>query len=190
VIWEFGLCAATSYVFGLANTASNTSDITKRVIFFSRNQIDIVFNVLSTVPFTFNFICSILAIIHAQNNDYSRAKIFTILIYSTWTIYCIVMAIITAYFGISSLKVFKIHLKNQLGVSNPSVSNIKSSIMRMKVIASVLTCNYMAYAGVATTYTVGRDKMMVNTTFNIIECFICHFFATASCTFILTALIF
>lgn len=108
-----------------------TSDITKRVIFFSRNQIDIVFNVLSTVPFTFNFICSILAIIHAQNNDYSRAKIFTILIYSTWTIYCIVMAIITAYFGISSLKVFKIHLKNQLGVSNPSVSNIKSSIMRV-----------------------------------------------------------
>ncbi|KAI9266051.1 hypothetical protein BY458DRAFT_587372 [Sporodiniella umbellata] len=190
VIWECGLCAATCYVFGLANAASNTSEITKRTIFFSRKKVDILFSALVTVPFVFNCVCAALTGVYADRNDYQLASVLTSCIYYVWTAYCIFMTIVTSHFGIHSLRIFKILLKNHSAGSRPSIENIKSSMLRMKLITTILVITYLVYAAVACAYAAARDEMMINPALNIAECFLCQLFATASVTFILFALIF
>ncbi|CAO3703549.1 unnamed protein product [Rhizopus stolonifer] len=188
--WEFGLCATTCYVFGLAHTVSNTSEVTKRQTFISRSKVDIGFTAITLIPFLFNTICSILSAVYAQHNDYAKARIFTVLIYAMWVADCVVLAFMTIYFGLNILKVFEIHLNNRRGASDPSVENVKNSLMRMKAISVVLTCNYLLYAIIKSIYCIGRDKMMVDKTFNIALCTVWNLVATINVTLVLITLIF
>ncbi|KAI9266048.1 hypothetical protein BY458DRAFT_216660 [Sporodiniella umbellata] len=167
--WEFGLCATTCYVFGLAHTVSNSSEITKRSKFLSRSKVDIGFTVITLVPFLFNTTCSILSGVYVD---------------------CIVLAAMTIYFGISILKVFEIHFNNRRGSSDPSVDNVKNSMLRMNAISIVLTGNYLFYAVIKSVYCIGRDEMMKNKTFNVVLCTVWNLVATINVTLVLVALVF
>ncbi|CAO3703552.1 unnamed protein product [Rhizopus stolonifer] len=96
----------------------------------------------------------------------------------------------TVHFAHNIIKVFEIHVKNQGTASNSSADNVKSSMMRMKVISLVLFLNYIGYASVTFIYCIGRDRMMIDKNFNMVVCCVWNFVATVNVTLVLIILIF
>ncbi|CAO3703553.1 unnamed protein product [Rhizopus stolonifer] len=107
-----------------------------------------------------------------------------------WITDCIILGSMTVYFGANILNFFTIHLDNRRGMSDPSADNIRYSMIRVKAISTVLTLNYIFYAIIKSVYCIGRDKMMVDKTFNIAVCTAWNLLGTISVTLVLAALIF
>lgn len=88
-------------------------------------KIDIVCNIMITLPFITNNICSIAAAVYANRGDMIKAKGFTDALYFLWTIYCFTYAVWIFLSGLKLVSLLKLHLNNQRDEDPNSVIVLK-----------------------------------------------------------------
>ncbi|KAG2213953.1 hypothetical protein INT47_001222 [Mucor saturninus] len=165
--WQFGICAFTCYLYGIAHTVSHSSKVIQNNWFKSLILIDISCTAMLILPFISNNICSIAAAIYAERGDLVKAKIFTDTLYFFWTFYCFILASWIVFAGLRLLKILRHHLDNQHDPEGSTVHKIKNGLFKVKMIMSISVTSLLVFSFVKCIYGIFRVKLLLHSEFNL-----------------------
>ncbi|RCH89654.1 hypothetical protein CU097_002904 [Rhizopus azygosporus] len=187
--WQVGLCALACYVFGIAHTVSRSNRIIKIGNFFTSLKVDIVYTCLISFPFVTNNICSVAAAIYAEKKEFLKFRIFTSILYYLWTIYCLVLAASTLYFGLGLLYILKFHLKNQAGQHESVIAKVKHAMFKVKMILYNIIICLVVFAVIKCLYGTFRQEILKNKTYSLLMAAFWTFDGTIASAFVVIILL-
>ncbi|KAI8097726.1 uncharacterized protein BX664DRAFT_327108 [Halteromyces radiatus] len=164
--WQFGITALSCYLFGVANTLSNSSNTIYKSWVRSQTLVDTICITMITLPYITINPVAITAGYYAQSENNEQAIIWTDTIYYLWLIYTFLLGSLILFAGFRLLKLLNNHLLMQTDL-RVNIAKIRTGAIKVKIIIGIgCFCLWAFTVGIAL-YATSRYAIMSNPIYTI-----------------------
>ncbi|KAI8072389.1 hypothetical protein BC940DRAFT_330549 [Gongronella butleri] len=165
--WQFGITALACYMFGVANTLSNSSSKIFLSWVHSQRVVDILSVILISLPYVTINVAALGAGYYAQINDIPKATSWTEAIYYMWLVYTFVLGGLILFAGLRLLKLLTTHLLTQ-NDNRANMAKIKTGAVKVKIIIGIGCFCLWAFTVMIALYASSRYQVMQSPEYTII----------------------
>ncbi|KAI8338039.1 hypothetical protein BC941DRAFT_31154 [Chlamydoabsidia padenii] len=159
--WQFGITALSCYLFGVANTLSNSSKTIYKTWVRSQTLVDVICTTMITLPYFTITVVAIIAGVYAQRGDNDKAEVWTDAIYYLWLVYTFLLGSLILFAGIRLLKLLKNHLLMQTDL-RVNIVKIRTGAVKVKIIIGIGCFCLWAFTVMIALYATSRYVVMIS----------------------------
>ncbi|CAO3592785.1 unnamed protein product [Absidia cylindrospora] len=164
--WQLGITALACYLFGVANTLSNSSKTIYKSWVGSQHIVDGICTVMITLPYITVTSVAIVAGVYAQRGDNDKAAIWTDAIYYLWLVYTFLLGSLILFAGIRLLKLLNSHLLMQTDL-RVNIAKIRTGAVKVKIIIGIGCFCLWAFTVMIALYATSRYAVMGSSAYTV-----------------------
>ncbi|KAH8555416.1 hypothetical protein BGW37DRAFT_525484 [Umbelopsis sp. PMI_123] len=183
--WQFGFGTLAAYLIGIASAVFDSNAVVTRGWKFSQSLVTKIGVAFLVLPVITNNPFSVLIGYFAEKNNNDLADIFTRLLYTVWSCYCLALSSCVLYAGYGLIKLLDTHLRAV--VDGRQFDIFKTGRMKVRIIMTVAVLVLMAFFLLLVVYMSCKPLIQSSVPFNIVICIIWSFAGPIATIFIAVA---